>query len=95
MDERDERRRMSWEHMPGPLEPTWTERRERHKEFYGGLTRGQVAVVWAPCAVLFALGAYFDWEVPGWFGAPVALMATLGFFWMLASPTREQARRRH
>ena len=49
--------------------------------------------LWLLSATVMALGAIFDWRfIPAVIGFPVCMMATLGFFWMLASPRRPRGR---
>jgi hypothetical protein len=44
---------------------------------------------------VMALAGVFDWDsIPAVIGFPVCMMASLGFFWMLASPRRPRPRGR-
>ena len=73
--------------MPGPLAPTWSERRAWGDD--GPPYRETLFPIWLASATVFALAAFFDWRfIPAVIGFPVAMMASLGFFWMLASPRR-------
>ena len=86
MSERN-RRKISFDHVPGPLAPTWSERRAARDE--GGPYRETLFPLWLVSATMLALGAVFDWRfIPAVIGFPVCMMASLGFFWMLASPRR-------
>jgi hypothetical protein len=85
------RRNQNLHHMPGPLAPTWSERRVAGDG--GPPYRETLFPIWLISATVLALGALFDWRfVPAVIGFPVCMMATLGFFWMLASPRRPAPR---
>lgn len=86
MSER-KRRNMEFDHAPGPMEPTWSERRAWGDG--GPPYRETLFPLWLVSATIVTLAVVFDWDaIPVVIGFPVAMMASLGFFWMLASPRR-------
>ena len=83
--------KLNFDHLPGPVEPTWSERRAAGDG--GPPYRETLFPIWLVSATIVALATVFDWRsIPAVIGFPVGMMATLGFFWMLASPRRPPRR---